>query len=169
LKGGPGPSKRPFIERFWAKVEITPSCWIWRGALNEKGYGKIGRGGRGEGNIRAHRASYELFVGPIPEGLELDHLCHTADKSCPGGNTCLHRRCVNPDHLEPVTRKINQHRGNGPGGINSRKTHCPKGHTYCPENTVTNPTTGWRTCRICRTAYMKKYNAEYIQRNRAIR
>lgn len=74
-------------ERFWQKVEKTDECWIWRGALAGGGYGKFTVDGR---NTLAHRYSYELLVGAIPENLQIDHLCRT-------------RACVNPEHLEPVT------------------------------------------------------------------
>jgi hypothetical protein len=73
-------------------------CWLWRGPRNGHGYGNIGRGGRGNGLASAHRLSYELHVGPIPEGRDIDHLCRTP-------------LCVNPAHLEPVSRGLNTHRG----------------------------------------------------------
>src|SRR5262245_25666104 len=78
-----------FEERFWSKVEqgASDECWIWHGALSH-GYGVIGRGGRGNGNVQAHRAAYEMFVGTIPD--DLHHACET-------------KACVNPAHLEPVT------------------------------------------------------------------
>ncbi|MGD9880390.1 MAG: HNH endonuclease [Dehalococcoidia bacterium] len=101
--------------------------------------------------VVAHRWAYEHFIGPIPDGMGLDHLCHTADKSCRGGRECLHRRCVNPAHLEPVTSVINLHR--------SRLYHreaCPFGHAFTPENTVRYGRKGqekiYRNCRICMVA-----------------
>lgn len=87
----------PTVETFWAKVEKTEACWFWRAAHHESGYGRVGW----EGKIRpAHRVAYELEVGPIAPGLDLDHLCRTPS-------------CVRPDHLEPVTRKENLRRGVG--------------------------------------------------------
>ena len=81
--------------RFWSKVEKTETCWIWRGARDDKGYGSLGINGK---ILRAHRVSYEWLIGPIPEGLVLDHLCRVPP-------------CVNPAHLEPVTQGENSRRG----------------------------------------------------------
>lgn len=92
-------------ERFWAFVERrdTGQCWPWRGAVLW-GYGHFE-------NLKPHRVAYEQLVGPIPAGLTLDHVCHTNDLECEGGAGCLHRRCVNPAHLEPVTLGENVRRG----------------------------------------------------------
>lgn len=76
-------------------------CWPWQGSMCATGYG----------SGSPHRATYRLFVGPIPSGLVLDHVCHTVDLECSGGTDCPHRRCVNPGHLEPVTRSENSRRG----------------------------------------------------------
>lgn len=77
--------------RFWTKVERTQTCWLWTGCVNEDGYGTFSY----DGKVRkAHRAAYAMFVGPIPDGLEIDHKCRT-------------RNCVNPDHLQPATHKQN--------------------------------------------------------------
>lgn len=88
-------ASRPLSERFWSKVEKTDSCWLWRGAAAGGGYGHLLVDGR---FVQAHRYAYETLIGPIPEGLELDHLCRV-------------RRCVRPEHLEPVTRGENIRRG----------------------------------------------------------
>lgn len=82
--------------RFWAKVAITPSCWLWQGWADRDGYGALDVGGR---FTRAHRFAYEELVGPIPDGLTIDHLCRV-------------RNCVNPDHMEPVTLAENTRRAN---------------------------------------------------------
>jgi len=117
-------------------------CWIWQRGKSKNGYGLIQIGSRAGGHRRrtlyAHRVSYEVFAGPIPVGLELDHLCRN-------------RACVNPAHLEPVTRSINTLRGAGPaklGALNGRKTHCKNGHPFDLANTRYRPT-GGRSCRAC--------------------
>jgi hypothetical protein len=122
--------RRPPEERFWAKVEKTETCWLWRAALRGGGYGTWNNNG-------AHRVAYELLVGPIPEGLHLDHLCRV-------------RNCVNPAHLEPVTVGENLRRGVGASAKNAVKTHCPNGHAYSEENTYWYR--GARQCLACRTA-----------------
>ncbi len=130
-------------QRFWGKIEILASgCWGWKGGLT-LGYGSFFVRG---GTRRAHRVSYELFKGPIPDGLTLDHLCRV-------------RNCVNPAYLEPVTQHKNVLRGGGLAAINARKTHCPRGHPYSPENTQMEGRK--RRCRICsqllhRERWMKK-------------
>ena len=82
------------IERFTKKVEKTGTCWLWRGAISSSGYGMV----RAPGVTYAHRWAYEHFVGQIAEGLDIDHHCRV-------------RHCVNPMHLEPVTRSVNVGRG----------------------------------------------------------
>ena len=138
---------RPFAERFWEKVDKTGDCWLWT-ASTTRGYGQFYVRGRPSPG-RAHVIAYELEVGPVPDGLELDHLCHTRDESCPGGDTCPHRACVNPAHLEPVTSRVNGLRGRSPAAIHAKKTHCLRGHEYTPENTWTGKARSIRRCRMC--------------------
>jgi hypothetical protein len=116
-------------------------CWKWTGATSTRGYGSLGWAKDGLGG-RTHRVVYELLVGPIPEGLVLDHLCRLT-------------RCVNPAHLEPVTQKVNIERGLLPSRRtvhNTSKTRCPAGHPYDEANTYQSPKTGNRGCLICRRA-----------------
>lgn len=112
------PKYQPEEVRFFAKVKKSRKCWIWLGHVNPKGYGKFSRY---KGSpVMAHRWSYEYFVGEIPKGLVLDHLCGV-------------KNCVNPEHLEPVTNKENLIRGEV-GKKNAEhhknKTHCRNGHRY---------------------------------------
>lgn len=88
----------PMIERFWMKIQKGPGCWQWTGAISD-GYGSFGEGHKGRTHL-AHRFAYELTVGPIPEGMQLDH-------------RCSNRRCVNPAHLRPVTHKQNMEHDSG--------------------------------------------------------
>jgi hypothetical protein len=104
------------MDRFFAKVDADGVCWEWTGALDRRGYGVAYRG-PGKGAGRAHRICYEWLVGEIPDGLVLDHLCRVP-------------RCVNPDHLEPVSNRENLVRGYGFAGMNARKETCPQGHRY---------------------------------------
>ena len=101
----------------------------------DEGYGQFWDGTR---LVRAHRFAYEQIVGPIPDGLQLDHLCRV-------------RSCVNPAHLEPVTCQVNLLRGTGASARNAIKTHCPQGHAYGDFNTYIRPE-GWRRCRECHRA-----------------
>ena len=129
-------------ERFWNKVDKTESCWLWKAALNNDGYGNFNLCGRGG---IAHKLSYESLVGPVPDGLELDHLCRI-------------RNCVNPAHLEPVTHKVNVQRGEL-YKVNASKTHCPHDHPYSGDNLYLHPV-GQRVCRTCNKLAMRKYRAK---------
>ena len=113
--------------------EPNTGCWFWLGYLSEGGYGRFSPKFR-MAPLYAHRVSYEIHKGPIPDDLEIDHLCKT-------------RCCVNPDHLEAITHLENIRRGNS--GINNKiKTHCKRGHEYSLENTFVNKR-GQRVCRAC--------------------
>ena len=136
-------SKLSVIERIEKLTErVTESgCWIWMGQLRG-GYGRIKLGGRKGKAFSVHRLTYEHFRGPMPEGLEPDHLCRV-------------RCCVNPWHLEAVTHRENGHRGNIGKHLSSR-THCPQGHPYDEVNTLAyqkrsggRPGVLYRMCREC--------------------
>jgi hypothetical protein len=131
-------------ERFWAKVNKTDTCWLWTASIKPEGYGQFNVGGKTK---LTHRLAYELVVGEIPKGLELDHLCKI-------------RHCVNPAHLEPVTHGENMKRA----GIEMRKTpktHCVNGHEFTVENTYTNAK-GRSVCRICLNVSRKKSMAKTL-------
>jgi hypothetical protein len=109
-------------------------CWIWQRSINTSGYGQA-YDRRIKKGVRAHRLSYEMFTGLIPEGLALDHLCRV-------------RACINPAHLEPCTTKENVLRGISVAAENARKTSCMRGHPFTDGNyTVTN---GTRQCYECK-------------------
>lgn len=143
-----GKVRKPAIERFNAKIAPGPNgCIEWTGGLNGSGYGQFYRGGRTSleqtGKTYAHRWSYEHHVGPIPKGMELDHLCRNP-------------KCVNPAHLEPVTRRENNLRGTSPAAVHARKTHCPAGHPYAGDNLYIHPTKRMRYCRTCGRAQAQR-------------
>lgn len=133
--------------RFWNFVDKTgpDGCWLWTGG-NNRGYGLFWLGGQPT-QVYAHRFAYELCVGPIPAGLEIDHLCFV-------------RSCVNPDHLEAVTTSVNGQRR----GERYRPQLCKYGHPYDDENTYVRPDGKGRDCRICR----KRRTAELTERRQVL-
>lgn len=129
------------VERFLRLIERTDTCWMWKGRIGPGGYGLFGKVSR-----RAHRFTYELYIGPIPDGYEIDHLCHV-------------RACVNPAHLEAVTPEENRRRA---VHWNFKKTHCLRGHPLYGDNLILTKT-GGRQCRTC----ARRRGVEYLQRKRA--
>jgi hypothetical protein len=129
----------PPIERLLRRVARSDGgCWEWTGARDSNGYGRCSPK---YGEQWAHRLFYRELIGPLPDGLVIDHLCR---------NRC----CVNPAHLEPVTRAENARRSPIVGGVyreRSKKTHCVNGHERTPENLYRAPVTGHTQCRTCRT------------------
>ena len=149
------------LSRFLGKIERNGPfperkrlgrCWIWKGSIFSKtGYGafKFKRKLRG-----AHRLCYALYQGKIRDGLTIDHLCRV-------------RLCVNPRHLEPVTRRENILRGIGFAATNAKKTKCPYGHRYTKENTLMERVRGkvmGRSCRICRRRRWREWKAKQLSR-----
>lgn len=122
-------------------IEKTADCWYWTGSISGTGYGQIGSRDK---VLVAHRVVYETLVGQIPKGLHLDHLCRN-------------KLCVNPQHLEPVSPKVNILRGVGLAAVNSRKVKCTKfGHPLSGVNLYVDPR-GKRECRECRKVAQKKW------------
>ena len=134
-------------DRFWSRVDAGGDCWEWTGNRNTKGYGRVWWD---SGQRPAHRKAYELLIGPIPDGLQIDHLCRN-----PG--------CVNPDHLEPVTMQENIRRG-APKGPR-RKQNCKRGHPFSGDNLSIDPGSGDRECRTCRRAGQRRRYRERVLRN----
>lgn len=134
--------------RFWSKVDRSggPSaCWPWTFSAYGCGYGafSLGTSKNLSKMVVAHRYAYEALRGPIPKGLQLDHLCRN-------------RKCVNPAHLEAVTCRENLMRGTGQSAINNGKTHCKYGHEFTPENTRRTKV-NTRACKMCHRLYMRTY------------
>lgn len=180
-------AKLSLTERFWAKTriaadcdcqlcddtdELAAKCVIWTAAEKDKGYGAFWDGTR---TRRAHQVSYELVIGPVPAGLQLDHLCRV-------------RNCVAPAHLEAVTGEENRRRGllGVLAGLEERpaartrqrsrvrpQPRCHRGHELSPENTYREPPSashpqGRRRCRICRRAQDRlRPSGGYRMRTRA--
>lgn len=133
-------------ERFWSKVDVRgpDDCWPWTAGVTKQGYG--GFHPTKYGMVLAHRWVYEETFGRIEDGKHVDHTCHNG-AGCPPG-PCPHRLCCNPAHLEAVPPGENVNRSHN---SNQRKTHCPRGHEYTPENTRVQVTakTASRSCRTC--------------------
>lgn len=129
-------------ERFWEKVDRSggpDACWLWTASQQGGGYGQFWTGSQLQ---VAHKYSYELVHGPVPDGMEVDHVW---------ARGCTNRHCVNPAHLEAVPQQINNLRSNSLSAQNARKTHCKHGHEFTPENTYVRPgVRGGRDCMTCR-------------------
>lgn len=138
---------RPWtLERFASGLTIGTGdeCWCRRPDPTRQGYGRIYFEGKLTG---AHVASYRMFAGPIPEGFDIDHLCHDPAE-CNLGDDCPHRSCVNPAHLDPKSPRDNGLRGGGAAAVHARQTHCIRGHEFTPENTYRTKD-GGRDCKAC--------------------
>jgi hypothetical protein len=126
-------------------VDDAP-CWFFSGKPHKKtGYGQFSVGK--QKGLLAHRVAYELFCGEIPDGYEVDHLCHPSDGSCPPA-TCQHRRCCNPAHLKAVTSRANTLRSTSLAAANAAKDYCDNGHAFTRANTYIGKN-GARCCRAC--------------------
>jgi len=146
--GAFNPVRRSLSERLLARsYPLANGCWEWRGTLTRTNYGRIKRPG---GAIAlAHRVAYELTYGPVPDGFVLDHRCHTEDLTCPGGDDCRHRRCVNPHHLDVVTQRENTLRSpHTITAVYAGRDRCKNGHPFDEANTYIRAG-GSRQCRAC--------------------
>ena len=139
--------KNARLTPLWERIqnyepEPNTGCWIWRGACDSSGYAQTFGGGR---YLKVHRVMFEAHRGPIPSGLQLDHLCRV-------------RCCINPAHLEPVTPRENTMRGQTITAANARKTRCAQGHQFSPENTRIAKN-GQRVCIECSRRWTRAYMA----------
>lgn len=127
-------------------------CWLWTGSRSSVGYANMTwRSPEGDIYRGGHRVSYFLYRGAIPDGMQIDHLCHNAARpECTLADACPHRGCVNPDHLALATPRENILRSPvAQAALNAAKTHCPNGHPYSEGNTYHLPTKRGRYCREC--------------------
>lgn len=142
--------KERFDEKWTSDVS---GCWLWTAGLDKDGYGTFSiRLENRDRSRRAHRISYELYVGPIPDGLVIDHLC------------CI-RNCVNPKHLEPVTVQENTLRGTSAAGLVARLGVCCRGHDMLGDNVYVSPG-GERQCRECKRIRGREYDKSDRRRHR---
>jgi hypothetical protein len=141
-------SVQEYQETFWDRVERTDSCWLWAGSQTSNGYGLYWA----SQTVLAHRYAYELVGGPIPDALQIDHLCRV-------------RHCVNPDHLEPVTQKENVRRGKT-SALRPERLVCRRGHALTPDNVDMVLQHGKRSkrCLACR----RRASKEAAARRRAL-
>lgn len=147
--------------KFLTEVQAN-GCWHFQGSITAQGYGRLGR------RQYAHRLAWTLaHEQEVPQGLAIDHTCHNSDLTCPANNECLHRRCVNPDHLEAVSPRTNALRGRSLFAEHARLTHCPKGHPYSGPNLYVRPD-GYRDCKTCAQQRREPPAGHLEERRRAI-
>lgn len=137
-------------EKILSKIKKDKKgCWLWQAYIHPKT--RYAQCWNGETNEGAHRTAYKVFRGEIPDGLDIDHLCRV-------------RHCVNPDHLEAVTRRTNLLRGIGVTAIRAKQTHCKSGHPLSGKNLIIRKN-GTRKCRICKNVWwLKNYNAGHFKK-----
>jgi HNH endonuclease len=131
-----------FLEKF--QVDEATGCWLWTACRSTSGYGVFVVQNR---NVPAHRWAYEHWIGPVPEGMVMDHF------------VCDTPLCVNPHHVRPASNRENTLRGVGVTAANLAKTHCEHGHEFTLENTYEREDRGGRECRRCRHEAVLRYRA----------
>lgn len=150
-----------------ARISIAPNgCWHY-GDTYKTGYGRIYADGRVQS---AHRYIFTLLAGEIPAGLTLDHICHNRDVWCDGTAVCLHRRCVNPEHLRILT--IGENVLASPhtmSGINARRTTCVWGHPLEGDNLKIRTRTDGRKVRVCRECTARRSQERTVRRRNAVK
>lgn len=153
-------NKDKAIARLLARTIKTESCWIFQGAHNGHGYIRISIESKPQ---YVHRLAHEVFIGPIPDGFEVDHV---------KAKGCTSTACINPNHLEAVPRTVNLERSDWPPNMLKKRTHCNNGHEYSKNNTYID-TNGARNCRICKIKYnevnsekIRVYYSEYHHKNK---
>lgn len=150
IQSGVTTDSRSVSIRFWGKVQVEGDCWVWQASKTKGGYGNFTLCTNGKKRwIMAHRWAYLSMIADIPDGLDLDHLCRN-------------RACVNPYHLDPVTRKVNLKRGKR--RTYARPTHCPQQHPYSGRNVRLSPS-GTQICVICARAAVNRSAARDRVRN----
>ena len=153
-------------ERTWAAftarvVVQDDGCWHWTGELNAWGYGHVTVSRK---QWKAHRYAYTTQVGPIPDGLDIDHVCHNEDPTCLGGGpSCLHRRCVNPAHLRPATRGDNIRAGK----IYQLVDVCRAGHEVTARTLKVRKSDGTHSCRTCDVDRTREWRQARAREKRA--
>ena len=142
------PPTIPLADRLKRWTVQSENCWEYLGGRDKDGYGKISMPGRRGKPAMAHRVAYEIAFGPIPKGLQIDHLCRN-------------KACVNPSHLEAVSSKVNTLRGIGPSAKNQSKTHCKRGHPFDERHTqvIHRKDNIERHCRECKRLWMADHRA----------
>lgn len=152
------PEYQKWCGLFMDKVEVDPvsGCWLWTGEVHANGYGYTRAGAF---RSTAHRFSHLIHIGPIPDGYVVDHVCHN-ESDCLGGSSCLHRRCVNPAHIEATTQRTNLGRSARTlNAVNAAKTECARGHPFEGDN-VAIAVTGQRVCRVCSRGNTRRSRAK---------
>lgn len=147
------PAREAMSVVWWGKFHrLSDGCLLWTGSRNRDGYGRSKGNGPAEGEVYVHRIVYQLLVGPIPPGVDIDHNCHNQDPACRGrGRFCLHRRCGEPEHLRVVTHGTNKQ-----AAVIDRDGLCKYGH----------PREGKRQCPTCNREAVQRYRAAVVSGRR---